>query len=127
MRKRLQWDATCATLHLLAAWPATNGVSNMAKKTEVQTEENVPHIVLMAESNWKEKHVKPGANAEDKETARAMWMRHVAEFDGKTVAEYKADIAKKQPKLSQKHPAKPYTATQWLTWFEVAGVIEITE
>lgn len=84
----------------------------------------VATIMVMEEANWVEKHVKPGANVEGKESARALWMQHVAEFDGKTVEAYTADIAKKHPKIST---GKPYTAKQWLTWFEKAGVIEVVE
>ena len=106
----------------------------MSKKTSKKTVKNapaktaapttVPTIVCMEAANWIPKHVLPSAIAEEKTTARAEWMRHVARFDGLTVAEYSADITRKHPKAST---GKPYTAKQWLTWFVKAGVIEIVE
>ena len=106
----------------------------MSKKTVKKTVKNAPAkivatetvstIMIMAETNWVEKHVKPGANAENKETSRAKFMRHVARWDGLPWAEWNAACAKKMPATPPTGKA-PYTAKQWMTWFVKAGVVEL--
>ncbi len=96
----------------------------MSKKTSKKTTEAVPTIVFMAETNWVAKHVLPSAIADEKETSRAKFLRHVKGFDGKTVAAWEAAV-KANPPAKRKNAKKPYTAKQWLTWFVKAGVVEI--
>ena len=99
----------------------------MAKKTvKKDAPTTVPTILFMETANWDSKHVLPSAIADEKETSRAKFLRHVKGFDGKPVADWAADVAANAPAKS-KNPKKPYTAKQWITWFVKAGVVEITD
>ncbi len=90
----------------------------MTKKTK----EIVPTIVFMPASNWK--GVKEIAIADSKETSRAKFLRHIRSFDGKPVAAWAAAVQKNPPAVSKGKSA--YTATQWITWCEKVGIVEIT-